>query len=127
MADAVPQKDPETGRFVSGNIGGGRQKGSRNKLTEQFWQDLHGAWEQGGQAAIIETMTEHPKDFVKIVASLMPKEFVVKEQSEIDEMTDEQLIATLAAVKSLLAKSAGEQTGKGNAEANGKDLSSPVH
>lgn len=36
MAD----RDPETGRFLTGNGGGGRPKGSRNKLGEQFLEAL---------------------------------------------------------------------------------------
>lgn len=30
---SIPEKDPETGRFLSGNTLGGRIKGSRNKIT----------------------------------------------------------------------------------------------
>lgn len=30
---SIPSKDPETGRFLSGNTLGGRIKGSRNKIT----------------------------------------------------------------------------------------------
>ena len=32
--DTIPAKDPETGRFLSGNKLGGRVKGSRNKITK---------------------------------------------------------------------------------------------
>ena len=32
--DLIPAKDPETGRFLTGNRVGGRVKGSRNKITK---------------------------------------------------------------------------------------------
>lgn len=32
--DLIPQKDPETGKFLTGNQLGGRVKGSRNKITK---------------------------------------------------------------------------------------------
>lgn len=34
LEDVIPAKDPETGRFLSGNKLGGRVKGSRNKITK---------------------------------------------------------------------------------------------
>ena len=39
----VDARDRETGRFQPGNNGGGRPRGSRNKLGEQFLNDLVGA------------------------------------------------------------------------------------
>jgi hypothetical protein len=42
-------RDPETGRFVSGNNGGpGRQRGSRNKLGEAFVADVYAKWQEHG-------------------------------------------------------------------------------
>ena len=32
--DTIPAKDPETGRFLTGNKIGGRVKGSRNRITK---------------------------------------------------------------------------------------------
>jgi hypothetical protein len=70
MADDVPQKDSK-GRFVTGNSGGGRPKGSRNKLSEDFISDYYQVWQERG----IEALREMPyKDFVKVGAYLIPKE-----------------------------------------------------
>jgi hypothetical protein len=41
-ASTQNERDPKTGRFQPGNSGfGGRPKGSRNKLTEQFITASH--------------------------------------------------------------------------------------
>jgi len=43
----MSEKDPKPGRFLTGNSGGGRPKGSRNKLGEQFLE------------ALVQDFTEH--------------------------------------------------------------------
>lgn len=91
MSDDKPQKDDKTGRFLTGNIGGGRQKGSRNRLGEAFIEDLLHAWESQGPAAIQTVIETKPDAFLKVVASLMPKDLNVN-INQLDEMTDEQLI-----------------------------------
>jgi hypothetical protein len=65
-------RDPESGRFLTGNGGGGRPKGSRNKLGEQFISDLQAEWEISGTAALKRVVEMDPVAFVKVTASLMP-------------------------------------------------------
>lgn len=57
----------------SGNPAG-KPKGARNKLQEAFWKDFAGAWEQHGASALLKVATEDPATFVKVAASVMPKE-----------------------------------------------------
>jgi len=57
----------------SGNPAG-RSKGSRNKLKEAFLKDLCEAWEKHGAAAIEEIAKNEPAAFVRVVASLLPRE-----------------------------------------------------
>lgn len=64
----------ERGRFVSGNSGGGRPKGARAKLGEAFLQGLCDDFAQHGPATIIKVREEKPDQYLKVVASLMPKE-----------------------------------------------------
>ncbi len=62
-------------KFEKGHPGGpGRPKGARTKLQEAFWKDFAGAWEQHGAAALMKVATEDPSTFVKVAASVMPKE-----------------------------------------------------
>jgi hypothetical protein len=68
-------RDPKTGQFVKGYEGGpGRQKGSRNRLAEDFLRDLHTEWEKSGPEALSKCAKDEPATFCKIVANLMPKE-----------------------------------------------------
>ena len=51
-------RDPETGRYLTGNSGGGRPKGSRNKLGEQFLEALTQDFTEHGQQAIVACREE---------------------------------------------------------------------
>jgi hypothetical protein len=69
-------RDPGTGQFLTGSVGNplGRPKGSRNRLGEQFIEDLRNEWVKSGAQAL-ERMAQHDATgFVKVVASVLPKE-----------------------------------------------------
>src|SRR5262245_23710360 len=73
--DAKNGRCAETGQFVVGHSGlGGRPRGSRNKLGEQFLMDLHGEWLQSGASALKRVAKDDPVAFVKVVASILPRE-----------------------------------------------------
>lgn len=68
-----PGNPPVEHRFKPGNPG--RPKGSRNKLGEQFLEDLLASWEKHGMSAIERVIAEKPEQYLKVVASILPKEF----------------------------------------------------
>lgn len=73
------------GRFVTGSTGGpGRKPGSRNKLGEQFISDLRDVWEEMGVEALQRCAREEPAQFVRVVASLMPKTIDINQTHSID-------------------------------------------
>src|SRR5690606_29731991 len=76
-ANRKPEKDEKTGRFLTGNSGGGRPKGSRNKLGEAFLEDMLADWEANGPAAIREVRETKPDAYLKVVASILPKDLNV--------------------------------------------------
>lgn len=102
MSDRPKPEQDEKGRFVPGNVGGGRPKGARSQLAEDFLADLHADWQVGGKVAIAAVRVGKPDQYLKVVASILPKELNVK-VSEIDELTDDQLRGQLARVVAQLA------------------------
>ena len=92
-AKPVWDKD-EKGRFVSGNIGGGRPPGSRNKLTEDFLADFHDAWKEHGAAALRKMAVEEPAAFVQAGVKLMPRDVLLEARGAglvVVKMSDEDL------------------------------------
>lgn len=75
-------------RFKPGNPG--KPKGVKHKLQENFLKDVQEAWEEKGKEAITLMIADKPGDFVKMVASLMPKEATLNINDN-SEMTDDEL------------------------------------
>lgn len=94
--DGLPVGKP----FQPGNAG--RPKGARNRLGEQFLADMLADWEQHGADVIATVRDEKPDQYLKVVASILPKELNVK-VSELDELSDEQLERQLASIVAQLA------------------------
>lgn len=93
METEAPQKDEKTGRFLPGNTGfGGRPKGARNKLGEAFIQALHDDFEEHGVAAIQVVRAEKPEQYLKVIASLLPKDVNLNINDQFGEMSDDELI-----------------------------------
>ena len=66
----------ELTQFKPGQSGNpkGRPRGSRNKLSEDFFRDLSEAWTAFGKPALMTAAWTHPVEFVRVVAQLMPKD-----------------------------------------------------
>jgi len=75
----------------------GRPQGSRNKLSEEFFRDLCDAWQAFGKPALETLAMLYPAEFVRVVASLMPKETQATiTRVNLDRISDEQLDAIIA-------------------------------
>lgn len=83
MADERDDK----GRFLTGNIGGGRPKGARAKLGEEFLTALLTDFTEHGVKAIVDMRDKDPGSYAKMVASILPKEFDAGEQT-LDILTE---------------------------------------
>ena len=68
----------------------GRPKGARNKLANAFAADLLDDWNERGMQAIKACREERPQDYLKVIASIMPKDFNVN-MRPLEELNDEQL------------------------------------
>jgi hypothetical protein len=56
----------------------GRPKGSKHKLSEAFLRELTEAWEEHGKAALNKLAVEDPVNFVRVAASVIPREFGIE-------------------------------------------------
>jgi hypothetical protein len=121
-------RDEETGRFLTGNKGGGRPKGARNKLGEAFVEALHDDFIEHGVAAIQMVRSEKPDQYLKVIASLLPKDVNLNLNNEI-EMSDDEIrerIRDLANQLAPLLGGTGEAGERTEAQAGAKQPSS-VH
>jgi hypothetical protein len=75
--------------FKAGNPG--RPKGSRNKLGEAFIEALHEDFNEHGVAAIQVVRAEKPDQYLKVIASLLPKDINLNVTDQFSEMTDDEL------------------------------------
>src|SRR6476659_11293544 len=94
-------QDPKTGRFLPGNsVFGGRPRGSRNKLGEKFFAALCDDFERHGIAAIAKVREEHPEQFIRVIASIVPKELHLNKDTTLEDMSEDELISVIATLRS---------------------------
>ena len=109
-------KQAET-KFQPGKSGNpaGRSKGSRNKLGEAFIAALHEDFREHGVSVIETVRIQRPHEYLKVVASLLPKQVEIKEGA-FDGLTDEELSALVVAARSALGAVEGDAGGVGATE-----------
>lgn len=100
MADETPKEHPAKHltehAWRAGQSGNpkGRPKGARNKLGEAFLQDMLADWEEHGPGTIQAVRLDRPDVYLKVVASVLPKDINVN-MNPLEEATDEELIQRL--------------------------------
>jgi hypothetical protein len=100
---ALDGRDAKTGRFLTGNNGGGRKLGSRNKLTAEFLDDLYAKWQEHGADVLERVIRDDPAAFLRTVAQIMPKEIDVNAGSDFDGME------SVSDILQKVAEEAGEE------------------
>jgi len=98
----MSERNTETGRFLTGNSGGGRPKGSRNKLGEQFLSALAEDFAEHGHEAIVACREAKPTEYLKVVAGLLPRELQVL-KDPVNEMSDEEIADVLDILRGIVA------------------------
>lgn len=79
-------RDPETGQFVQGYKGGGRPKGSRNKLGEKFILDAYAMWQEHGIEALRTMSQTDPSGFCRLIAGVLPDKLEVDVKHNISKI-----------------------------------------
>jgi hypothetical protein len=88
--------------FAIGNTPPGRMKGSRNKLSADFVDALRVTFEQYGIEAMRISVIERPTEFLKIIASVLPKEFEIND-NRLAGIPDHELDAFIELARRRLA------------------------
>lgn len=110
------------GKFTTGHKGPGRPKGSKHRLQESFLSALVADFEKNraGAAAIVRARRKDPVAYLRMVASLMPKEIKAEvTKRELVHYSDEELLELAAEA---LRRDPGSED-----EAEGPGLSDSVH
>jgi len=86
--------------FTKGNPGkgGGRRKGSRDRISTALLEAIAKDFEEFGEEAVKIARVEKPVEYLRIVASLLPKEFEIVD-SRLHDITDEELDAFIEVVQ----------------------------
>lgn len=85
--------------------GSGRPSGSRDRISTAFLRELAEDFEAHGKSALVKVREGDPSTYLRVVASLQPKEIEVKAPlSGLDDGKLEQALEMLNAL--LLSKSA---------------------
>jgi Family of unknown function (DUF5681) len=102
---ADPTAREQVGRpFQPGQSGNplGRPKGSRNKLGEDFIQALYADWQEHGKDAIERVRETRPQDYLKLIASILPRRVELR-GNPFSDIGDEELAALITALQAALA------------------------
>lgn len=112
MANPNPPPPPEHTKWKAGQSGnpGGKPKSARNRLQGAFLNALADDFDTHGKQAIVDAREKDPVAYIKAVASLMPKQ--VEQTQPLDDLSDAELLAGIAFLRSRLADGAGEGTGE---------------
>lgn len=109
---------PVEHQFKAGNTG--RPKGSRNKLGEAFLSALHDDFNEHGVEAIKVVRQEKPEHYLKVIASILPKDLNIN-VNQADGMTDDELIDRIRSLDATIrpfldAQGSGDAKGGVSAE-----------
>ncbi len=95
-ADNTAHKQRIGRPFQPGQSGNpkGRPKGARSRVSESLLEELADHFETKGKVAIDIVFKDRPHDYLKIIASLVPKQMEIDDMRprlRAEDLTDDQL------------------------------------
>jgi len=104
----------------SGNPNG-RALGSRNKLNESFITALYEDFTKHGVKVIERVREERPEIYLKVIASILPREMHVRSESLFAGMSNDDVDNLLVEIRRSLAARAGTSSKAGSEAPVGGD------
>ena len=97
-------RDPTTGQFVAGWKGGGRKKGSKDKLNQQVIATMEKLWAQRGEEIMDHLADTKPEVLAGLVARLIPQSLAEEaiqgiDSNEVSDKNQEVRITLVNQVK----------------------------
>lgn len=92
-----------SGKLLPGS--GGRPAGARNKLQAAFIETMAEDFEAHGKGVIDIVRIEKPDVYLKVIASVLPKEWLIGE-STFGDMSDEDIDDAINKIRALKPKAA---------------------
>src|SRR5262245_47305215 len=100
----------QNGQFakgVSGNLGGNAQR-TRHLFSKAFVEALLEDFREWGPEAIARVRTETPAAYLRVCATLIPRELKLAYSQYVKSLSDEQIEQAIEAIQTMLAARAGE-------------------
>jgi hypothetical protein len=87
-------------KFKPGHLSrGGRRKGSRDRISTALLEAIAKDFEQFGEEAVKICRCEKPNEYLKIVASLLPRELEVTHHDGLKELSDDEIDIFIAKLR----------------------------
>jgi hypothetical protein len=99
-----------------GRHGGGRRQGARNRISTALLTAFAEDFEKFGEETVRITRVEKPVEYLKIAASLLPKEFEITHSAQLQELDDVELEQFINRLRDELRRSVIADVGGGEAK-----------
>ena len=90
---------------------GGKPKNARNRVTVKFLEVLAEDFEKNGVSAIVAARKQDPVGYIRVVAGLLPKEFVI--ERPLEQLSDDELSNLIDTLRQALGPALGAGSGSG--------------
>ena len=125
--DRSSRRDPETGQFLKGWKGGGRPKGSKDKLNQQVISTMERLWAQRGDEIMEHLASEKPEVLAGLVARLIPQSLAAEAIIGEGEKAQQNQEVTIRLVSQVSEPALPEPVIEVEGELLPRDVDSSVH